>query len=83
MTSTQCTVQPDIDHSQLYWASCLPSTFRTLLSPYSHSRSTLIMRQPDICQAAKHTAGGPPSPPALGQCVMQRYKPLTGVLLPG
>lgn len=36
------------------------------LYPLSHPLSTLIMCQAAICQAAKHTARGPPSPPALG-----------------
>lgn len=36
------------------------------LSLNSHSQRTLIMFQPATCQAAKYTAGGPPSPPAFG-----------------
>lgn len=75
---------PHIDHSQLYWASCLPSTFRTLLSP-----PTVTPRALWSC-ANLPFANLPSIPPEahhhrlpLGHGVTQRYKPLMGALLLG
>lgn len=74
---------PLTDHSQLYWASCLPSTFRTLRSPTTVTPRALwscanlpFAKLPSIPPEAHHLL-------PLGHGVMQRYKPLTGVLLLG
>lgn len=75
---------PHIDLSQLYWASCLAPTFRTLPSP-----PTITSRALWSCANLLFTKL-PRMPPEAhhhrlprGHEVMQRYKPLLGVLLLG
>lgn len=80
----QVPAHPHSDQSQLYWASCLPSTFRTRLSPPTVTPRALwscaklpFAKLPGIPPEAHHHRV------PLGHGVMQRYKPLTGVLLLG
>lgn len=75
---------PCFDHSQLFWASCLPLTFSTFLSiPWVtlwalwSCAKLPFAKLPSILPEAHHHRL------PLGDGMMRRHKPLTGVLLLG